>query len=298
MRSLWAHIVVLSTVCLLSGQPHAEGQSAVSGTHAPGFCDEPSESDDTRQLEISIADVIFSGVLQMPLTEQDQIAASIKERIYGGSLDAATDEALGRVRGGWQDRGYFKVQVSGDAKILTQAPLSQRITLRVHVDEGIQYNLGAIRFKHYKAIADANLLRPLFPIKDGDIFSRRQVAVGLENLQKAYGEMGYIDFTSVPNTKFDDEKKLAYLDIDLDEGKQFFFSGVNVLGVNERAQQEIAKDFPIGQVYNWRLFELFLVKHASTLNFAPDDPQHIDRRLDEQAGTVAITLDARPCPAD
>jgi outer membrane protein insertion porin family len=298
MRSLWAHIVVLSTVCLLSGKPHAEGQSAGSGTYAPGFCDEAFKSNDTPQLEISIAEVIFSGVSQMPLTEQDQIAASIKEQIYGGSLDAATDEALGRVRGGWQDRGYFKVQVSGDAKILTQSPLSQRITLRVHVDEGIQYNLGAIKFKHHKAIADASLLRPLFPTKDGDIFSRRQVVAGLENLNKVYGEMGYINFTPVPNTIFDDEKKLAYLDIDLDEGKQFFFSSVNVLGVDERAQQEISKDFPIGQVYNWRLVERFLVKHASTLNFAPDDPQHIDRRVDERAGTVAITLDARPCLAD
>jgi outer membrane protein insertion porin family len=298
MRSLRAQIIV-ATVCLLSGQLHTEAQSAVSKTHSVGFCDAPSEFDDTPpDLEISIAEVIFSGVLQMPLTDQDQIAASIKERTYGNSLDAATHEALERVRAGWQGHGYFKVQVGGDATILTRSPLSERITLNVHVDEGTQYHLGAIKFKHYKAIGDASVLRLLFPVKDGDIFSRQQIASGLENLQKAYGELGYINFTSVPNTKLDDEKKLAYLDIDLDEGKQFYFSSVNVLGLNERAQQEVSTDFPIGQVYNDRLFELFLVRHSSTLKFAPDDLRHIDRRLDEQAGTVAITLDARPCPAD
>jgi outer membrane protein assembly factor BamA len=299
MRSLRAQIVVLATASLLNGELHAEAQSAVSETYAVGFCDAPSESDDTQPgLELSIAEVTFSGVLQMPLTDQGQIAASIKERTYGNSLEVATDEALERVRAGWQDHGYFKVEVSGDATTLTRSPLSQRIALSVHVDEGMQYNLGAIKFKHYKAIGDASVLRLLFPMRDGDILSRQQVATGLENLQKAYGEMGYINFTSVPNTKFDDEKKLVYLDIDLDEGKQFFFSSVTVLGVNERARQEISKDFPIGQVYNWRLLEQFLVWHSSMLNFPPDDLAHIDRRLDEQAGTVAITLDARPCPAD
>jgi outer membrane protein insertion porin family len=190
------------------------------------------------------------------------------------------------------------VQVSGDATTLTSNPLNQRIALSVHVDEGMQYKLGAIKFNHHKAIGDASVLRLLFPIRDGDIFSRQLVATGLENLQKAYGELSFINFTAVPNTKFDDERKLVYLDIDLDEGKQFFFSSVNVLGVNERVQQELSKDFPIGQAYNWRAIELFLVRHSSILKFAHDDPTHIDRRLDEQAGTVAITFDARPCPTD
>ena len=44
---------------------------------------------------------------------------------------------------------------------------------------------------------------------------------GLENLQKAYGQLGYINFTSIPNTTFDEQKKLVFLDIDVDEGKQF-----------------------------------------------------------------------------
>src|SRR5882762_4893354 len=104
MRSLRAQIVVLAMACLLTGQLHAETPSAIPGTYAVGICDAPSESDDTLpNFEISIAEVTFSGASQMPLTDQDQIAASIKERTYGNSLDAATDEALGRVRAGWQE---------------------------------------------------------------------------------------------------------------------------------------------------------------------------------------------------
>jgi hypothetical protein len=33
--------------------------------------------------------------------------------------------------------------------------------------------------------------------------------------------------------KFDDERALIYVDIDFDESKQFYLSGINVLGLDE-----------------------------------------------------------------
>ena len=96
-------------------------------------------------------------------------------------------------------------------RILTGSPMSQRIALSFRVDEGLQYRLGQIRFLNNKAIRDMGALRALFPITDGDIFSREEIAKGLENLSKAYGEIGYINFTSVPDTRFDDQERLIYL---------------------------------------------------------------------------------------
>jgi outer membrane protein insertion porin family len=105
-----------------------------------------------------------------------------------------------------------------------------------------------------------------------------------------------MNFISVPDTKFDDGKKLISLDIDMDEGKQFYVSSVNVLGLDEPARQKLLKELPIkrGQIYNNRLWEMSLLKHASMF---PDcscrwyEPQ----RLDEHSATVALTLDFRPC---
>ena len=91
--------------------------------------------------------------------------------------------------------------------MLTSSPASQRMALSFQVEEGLQYTLGEITFKNNKVISDVAALRGLFPINDGDIFSREKIAKGLENLRKAYGDRGYINFTSVPDTKFDDEKK-------------------------------------------------------------------------------------------
>ena len=231
----------------------------------------------------------------MPVSDQDQIAASIKRLDYGNSPDGATDDAVERVRAGWQDRGYFKVKVSGEKRTLTSSADSRRIALSFHVEEGLQYRLDRITFKNYKLMADVSAVRDLFPINDGDIFSREKIAKGLENLRKAYGEMGYINFTSVPDTKFDDEKRVIVLEIDMDEGKQFYVSNINVLGLDELARQELLKELPIksGQIYNSRFWELSLEKYSSI--FPDCQCGDSERRLDEKAGTVALTLDYRPC---
>ncbi|MGA8441390.1 MAG: POTRA domain-containing protein [Candidatus Sulfotelmatobacter sp.] len=100
--------------------------------------------------------------------------------------------------------------------------------------------MGAIRFKHNKAVSNVKALRALFPINDGGIFSREKIAKGLENLRKAYGEQGYINFTSVPETRFDDDRKLIFLDIDVDEGKQFYVSSIGIVGADTRVLNDLA----------------------------------------------------------
>ncbi|HEY6372181.1 MAG TPA: POTRA domain-containing protein [Candidatus Sulfotelmatobacter sp.] len=304
MRSGLAQIVVFATACLLAEQmpiaqrAHAavipEGQDKNS---CPGSS--PSSEAPLSDSEVSIDNVTFSGFLQMPITDQDAIVASIIKEAHGDTLDGVVDEALERARAGWQDRGYFKVQVTGDARAITKNAADPHVALFVHVNEGPRYTLDGITFKNNRAISNTQALRALFPINDGDIFSRRKVAKGLENLRKAYGQYGYINFTSVPATTFDDENKLALLEIDVDEGKQFYISSIKVEGLEEQRRQEILNGLRIkpGQIYNSRLWELSLRKYGSIVPDCECRSSH-SLHLDEQTGTIAVTLDFRPCSKD
>jgi outer membrane protein insertion porin family len=149
----------------------------------------PSNDKQPSDPEILVAGVTFSGFLRMPVSDQDEIAASITERTYGAaSPDEVTQEALEVARSGWQDRGYFKVQVNGYSTTLAGTSASRRISLSIYMDEGLQYRLGGIAFKNNRAVSDAEALRTLFPVKDGDTFSREKIKTGLENLSKAYGQ--------------------------------------------------------------------------------------------------------------
>jgi outer membrane protein insertion porin family len=79
----------------------------------------------------------------------------------------------------------------------------------------------------------------------------RKSPKGLENLKGAYGELGYLNFTSVPNTSFNEEEKTVKLDIDLDEGKQFFVDRVEIRGLEEQDSQDLLKTVLLkrGDVY-------------------------------------------------
>jgi outer membrane protein assembly factor BamA len=198
---------------------------------------------------MAVAAAKISGTLPIPISEQDTIINSTKLQVHGDSVGEVTDEAFERVRAGWQNRGYFKVQV----KTLTRSH-GWPIALEVRVDEGMQYRLREITFKNNKVIGDGAGLRDLFPIEGGDIFSREKIAMGLESLRKAYGELAYINFTAVPDTLFDDTRGTTSLEIDVDAGKQFHVSGVNIVGLDENSRQEILKDFPVGHVYNEKVF--------------------------------------------
>jgi outer membrane protein insertion porin family len=244
--------------------------------------------------EISISNVSFSGYLQMPVAEQNRIAASITQRTYSGSLDGVKGEAEERLRAEWMNRGYFKVQLNSDAHVLSSNAAGERLALSVHVDEGPRYRLVQITFRNNKAVANLKVLRALFPIEDGDIFSREKVAKGLENLRRAYGQLGYINFTSVPDTTFNDDNQTISLAVDLDEGKQFYVRSIDIVG----ADRALLKDLPLkpGQIYNVQLVERFLYKHLP--GAVVHDPNIQKLALDERAGRVAITLDFRGCQAE
>src|SRR5579859_2689987 len=107
MRRRLAQIAVLTTACMLAGRSHVQAQDLGCPTRS-------ASASDNRQPagpEISITEVTFLGPTQLPVSDQDQIAASIMGRECGNSPDGATDEAEERVRAGWQDHGYFKVKV-------------------------------------------------------------------------------------------------------------------------------------------------------------------------------------------
>ena len=230
------------------------------------------------------------------------------ESLFAKTYDATKlNEDVERVRAEYQNRGYFKVLVN-DPKTdihdtghtgfhvpLLQKGSGKSVDITMPIEEGDRYRLGTITFKNNKAVADQKALRSLFAIKDGDIFSREKVAKGLENLRKAYGELGYINFTSVPDTKFDDDKKIVNLEIDVDEGKQFYVRRIEFQGNTTTRDKVIRREIALeeGQIYNSRLWELSLLRLNQLGYFdqlKPDDPNTTDRKLDEKAGTVDLTL--------
>jgi len=230
------------------------------------------------------------------------------EALFAKTYDATKlEEDTERVRAEYQNRGYFKAG-GGDPKTeihdtghkgphipLIQSGPGKAVDITIPIDEGEKYRLGKITFKNNKAISNVAALRSLFPLKDGDIFSRDKIAKGLEALRKAYGQFGYINYTGVPSTTFDDDKKLAFLEIDVDEGKQFYVRRIEFVGNTTTRDKVIRRELALeeGGVYNSILWERSLLRLNQLSYFdqlKPDDPNVTEKKLDEKNGQVDLTL--------
>jgi len=102
----------------------------------------------------------------------------------------------------------------------------------------------------------------------------------------------------LPDIKIDETNQTIWLEVDVDEGKQFYVSSVQVLGFGDSATQIILQDFLLkpGVIYNSRLVDMFLEMHPLPTDTSLN-PRFLTE-LDEKRGTMALTFDFRTCTSD
>ena len=237
---------------------------------------------------IHLQEVHFTGDTRPDGVDLKKCARHLKSQVYVGT--EWTDYFLGIVEAQCLlDSGYFKAAVTASTQQLPDENNTHQFAIKFDIKAGPRYRLGQITFKGNRAISNTKALRDLFPIKDGSILDRLAIAKGLENLRYAYGQLGYINFTTVASPMFDNKKKLGFLEIDEDEGKQFYVSSIDILGVDSQVLNDLL--LKPGEIYNVRLVNMFLRKHLPGADV--NDPRIQERFLDERNGMVALTFDFR-----
>ncbi|MBB5057093.1 outer membrane protein insertion porin family [Granulicella aggregans] len=228
----------------------------------------------------------------------------ILENLFAKTFDASKlDEDTERVRFAYRDRGYFKAQPSepvtkvrdaGGLNFFTLRPSTgKRIDILIPLEEGQRYRLGGITFTGNKAVPNTRVLRAQFTQKDGEWFNATMFGKGVDQLRKAYGELGYINMVGSPVPRFDEAKKLIFLDIDIDEGKPFYVSRIEFTGNTITRDKVIRRELLLeeGQVYNSRLWDLSILR-LNQLNYFDTlkADQDSESRQNADDGTVDLLL--------
>ena len=228
----------------------------------------------------------------------------IFEDLFPQTYDSSKlEEDTERVRQAYRDKGYANAAVEepktqirdeGGLNWFTFRPnKGKRIDILMPVEEGGRYRLSNITFTGNKAVTNVKGLRATFAIKDGDWFSATVIGKGLDNLKKAYGGLGYINFGAIPKPTYDDDKKTVSFDIDIDEGKQFYVSRIEFSGNTITRDRVIRRELLLdeGSVYNSQLWEYSLLRLNQLEYF---DPLKVDQdseaHQDPDAGTVELLL--------
>ena len=153
---------------------------------------------------------------------RNRILKASNGREYDNSRELA-DEAAVRIRGDFQDRGYFKVVVHDpSSQPLRITDGKQAILIIVSVTEGEQFRLGSITIQstapdHALNITAATI-RDQFHLRDGDLFNRTEIGAGLERLRQMYVARGYTSFSMEPDTKLDSASHRIELTLRITEG--------------------------------------------------------------------------------
>jgi outer membrane protein insertion porin family len=228
----------------------------------------------------------------------------IFEDLFAQTFDASKlEEDTERVRQAYRDKGYYNTAIEeprtqirdeGGLNWFTFRPnKGKRIDILMPVEEGDRYRLGSITFTGNKAVANPKALRAQFAVKDGDWFNATLMQKGLENLKKAYGQLGYINFGAIPKPTFDDQKKTVSLAIDIDEGKPFYVSRIEFQGNTITRDKVIRRELMLdeGSVYNSQLWEYSLLRLNQLQYFEPlKVDEDSEAHQDAEAGTVELLL--------
>ena len=162
------------------------------------------------------------------------------------------------------------------------------------MEEGRLYNLRNMNFVGVKLFRTPEILmRPLFGMGPGDVFSTEKLRKGIEAMRKTYGQFGFIDFVPEPNFEIVPNTDQIDLTLTADEGKQFFIRRIDFSGNTTTRDKVIRREVLLdeGDMFNTQLWDLSILRLNQLGYFEmlkKEDAADIKRN--PQSNTVDITL--------
>ncbi len=230
------------------------------------------------------------------------------ENIFAKSYDSTKlEEDQERVELFYRDNGYFTARVTdhtvdivdvggGKFKLPLIKPNKpgKDANIKLAIEEGRLYKLNNINFIGVKLFrTPETLMRPVFQMQQGDVFSTAKLRKGFEDLRKLYGQFGYIDFVSEPNIEPIPGSDKVDLTLTFDEGKQFFVRRIDFSGNTTTRDKVIRRELLIdeGDVFNTRLWQLSILRLNQLGYFeALKEEDAADIKRDTKTDTVDLTL--------
>jgi outer membrane protein insertion porin family len=221
------------------------------------------------------------------------------------------DEDLRRVRFYMSSKGYLQARVGeprieglGERRTSFFIPLpiisstDEALRVTIPVVEGKIYRLGEFKIEG-NSIFSQDQIRSIIGLKPGDIANGERVGKALyEDLKKAYGAQGFIQYSPEVTPSFREDSKnggegVADFNITIEEGKQFTLRRLEFVGNTFTRDRVLRREVIVneGDVYNQAFFEYSVQKLNQLGFFDPiDKDKDVDFRTNEEEATVDVNL--------
>lgn len=230
------------------------------------------------------------------------------EDLFSKTFDSTKlEEDQQRIQQFYQDKGYFTAHTV-DAKVdivdvgggkfrfplLVSNKVGKGANIKITIEEGRLYHLNNINFVGVKLFrTPETLMKPVFQMTQGDVFSTAKLRKGFEQLRDLYGGFGYIDFVAEPSFEPVPDSDKIDLTLTFDEGKQFFVRRIDFSGNTTTRDKVIRRQLLIdeGDIYNTRLWKLSILRLNQLGYFETlKEDSAADVKRDTKTNTVDLTL--------
>jgi outer membrane protein insertion porin family len=153
-----------------------------------------------------------------------------------GRLDEVQlEQDLDKLREFYQDHGYIDVEVKSVRRERTE---KGPMIITVVVSEGPQYHVRKLTVSGYE-VAREDKIRALLKMKEGSVYSPKQLRDDAKAVADAYGSGGYVDLVVLPEG---DPAGPAQIDVHykIEEGVRSFVNRINIVG-NTRTKDKVLR---------------------------------------------------------
>lgn len=154
---------------------------------------------------------------------------------HSGRLDETQlEQDINAVREWYQDHGYIDVEV----KEVRRERANGKLALVVVIEEGPIYHVGKIQVTGEKT-AKEEKIRALMKMKEGGIYSPKQIREDSKRIADAYGSGGYVDLQVVPQGVPAGQGRID-VHYQIQEGGPSFVQRINIVG-NSRTKDKVIR---------------------------------------------------------
>jgi outer membrane protein insertion porin family len=201
----------------------------------------------------AISQIRFEGNAHVSQrTLRKQIKTRGKTLIYfvdkTGRLDEVQlEQDLDKIREYYQNHGFIDVEIK---EVRKERTAKGPMIITIVIAEGPQYHVRKLTVSGYQATTEAKI-RALLKLKEGSVYSPKQLRDDAKALADAYGSGGYVDLVITPEGT---PAGPALIDVhyNIEEGTRSFVNRVNIQGNTRTKDKVIRREVLVapGDVFN------------------------------------------------
>jgi outer membrane protein insertion porin family len=218
------------------------------------------------------------------------------DKYHPGKLEADIEMNL---KAFYKEHGYWQVQVGTPILRIFEGPqgslpifrkTKQQFYVELPIDAGDQYRLGELTLKDC-GVLKCEALVNAFGLNKGDVVNFKKIKDTLDNIKKLYGNMGYINWSYLPEQNFKPDKTID-LTFTLVPDIQYTVHRINFSGNTKTRDKIMRREFILeeGRTFSTYALEMSVLRLNQLGFFDKIEEKDYEVRPDEKTGQVDVNI--------